>query len=539
MTRRELFAAVPIAGMTPLLHADSPATLSGDSQEPSPYDGNQKTERYILLGKRMVFTNWYFVRQGNFTWLDKDGKSVFFSKQALGPWDARFQERALPRGVKLVAQAAQRIGPTIAPERPWEQAGVSINTVIQEHGLFRAWAVCFWSGQKSVPAYFESQDGLTWRRPNLSIREWEGNRANNLLDDPNSGEAAVFMDPAGAPQEKYKWVSHRHYTKAVFEAYLKRNPGAFDPMTQDNSDPNSFHGCEGAVSADGLRWTRLPDPLVFESADTQNVCYYDLRRRKYVLYTRAYMGAGRSARRAIGRSETQDFHSFPVSRIVLETSPDMTPSDTLYTNCRTTIPGAPDHHLMFPAIYQLTVDSTKIAFASSHDGDTWSFVPGSPLAQPGTFGEWDGGALFAHPNLLELSDGGFALPYTGYSFPHKYPRGAWKMGSGYLTWPKGRLVAIEASDVGEFSTVAFIAPGRSLLINAVTQRAGGIQVEVAGHDEKPIPGRSFSDCAPIIGDRYKSVVTWSGQKDLGHQENSPIVLRFRMKGAQIFGLEFV
>jgi len=293
--------------------------------------------------------------------------------------------------------------------------------------------------------------------------------------------------------------------------------------------------------------------LVVEHSDTQDVCYYDERLRKYVMYTRTTMVGPRSerapgewshdcwaapGRRAIGRSESEDFRRFPVSETIIEPGPEMPPSDTLYTNCRTTIPGAPDHHLMFPTIYHQMDDTTSTALASSHDGVTWHFLPGSPVFRNAPFGEWDGGCVFAHPNLIELANGDFALPYTGFNFPHKYPRMQLKYATGYAIWPKGRLVALEAPERGQFSTVGIMPPGRKLRINALTRRAGSILVEVAGLDRKPIAGRSFEDSTPIIGDQRWTPVTWNGQDDLGHQEGSPIMLRFKMDKAKIFGLEF-
>jgi hypothetical protein len=57
--------------------------------------------------------------------------------------------------------------------------------------------------------------------------------------------------------------------------------------------------------------------------------------------------------------------------MILEPTPDMLPSEQLYTNCHTTIPGATDQHLMFPSIWNGSVDdSTLVALASSHDGKT-------------------------------------------------------------------------------------------------------------------------------------------------------------------------
>jgi hypothetical protein len=147
--------------------------------------------------------------------------------------------------------------------------------------------------------------------------------------------------------------------------------------------------------------------------------------------------------------------------------------------------------------------------------------------------------VFASPNLVELPDGDWALPYTGYVYPHKYPRGAWGYDAGLAVWPKGRMVALEAKDHGEFTTVAVLAPGTKLRINAVTERAGQILVEVAGLDGKPIEGRTFADAVPIIGDQHRTVVTWKGGADtIGIDAGKPVVFRFRMDKAKLYGLDF-
>jgi hypothetical protein len=138
---------------------------------------------------------------------------------------------------------------------------------------------------------------------------------------------------------------------------------------------------------------------------------------------------------------------------------------------------------------------------------------------------------------VELADGRFVLPYTGYNVPHKYPRGLWKFAPGYAVWPHGRIVALEA-DYGEFTTVAIVPKGRRLLINALTKRSGSVRVEVAGLDGKALPQRSFQEATPLFGDLPWTPLTWNGQDDLGYKEGSPIMLRFRLDHAQLFGLEF-
>ncbi len=245
-------------------------------------------------------------------------------------------------------------------------------------------------------------------------------------------------------------------------------------------------------------------------------------------------------RRSIGRTESEDFSRFPVSEVILEPMPDLSPSDMLYSNCRTCIPYAPDHHLMFPAIWHSAMnDTTSIALASSHDGKLWHWVPGPRVLETASYGEWDGGCVFASPNLIELPNGDYALPYVGYNFPHKYPRGQLKSGRAYAIWPKGRLVALEAPEYGEFATVAIVPPGRKLKINAATGLGGFIAVEVAGWDYAPIPGRTFDDANVLSGDLFWEPATWKSGDDLGFADGTSVILRFRMRAAKLFGLEFV
>src|SRR5688500_576595 len=70
-------------------------------------------EPYALAGKRMVFTNWYYIRPGQIDWVDDNGKSIYGGDTKAGPDDVHFRNYLAPRGIRLVAQPAQRIGPII------------------------------------------------------------------------------------------------------------------------------------------------------------------------------------------------------------------------------------------------------------------------------------------------------------------------------------------------------------------------------------------------------------------------------------------
>jgi hypothetical protein len=140
---------------------------------------------------------------------------------------------------------------------------------------------------------------------------------------------------------------------------------------------------------------------------------------------------------------------------------------------------------------------------------------------------------------VELPNGDWVLPYTGYTFPHKYPRGQLSYALGYALWPQGRLVAVEATERGEFATVGLLPPGRTLHLNCLTQRVGWIKVEVANIQGNPLPGRSFAEATPITGDQPAALVTWNGHTDLGNPPDAPIILRFQMEKARLFSLDFL
>ncbi len=511
-------------------------------------------EPYELAGKRLLFTDWHHVRPGGFGWYDDHGTNRYVNGSA-GPLDLRLRGHDTPMGIRLVAQPAERHGRLFEPDAPWEKGGgFSSGTLIKEDGKFRLWGTSLAPSEQagaasdSLFSYLESGDGLAWTRPKLGLFEWRGGRDNNIL---GAKGGTVFRDPPAPASERYKWVSVDSIPKELFLSFRKRRPASTEP--QAYSKILNYATCiNGAVSADGLRWAPLPEPIVVETSDTQVVAYYDEWLRQYVMYTRNWMIGrrsrtvpdeqaidwARSARRSIGRSESRDFRNFPVSEVVFEPGPDMLPSDTLYANSKTTVPGAPDHHLMFPTIWHQADDTTSVGLASSHDGRLWHFVPGSPIFDTAPFGEWDGGCLFAHPNLVELADGRWVLPYTASNFPHKYARGQWKLAAGYAVWPKGRLVALETVERGEFATLGLIPPGRKLYLNTLTARAGKVLVEVTDLDRKPLPGRTFDDAIPVVGDHVRAAVHWKGQEDLGHREGTGVILRFRLERAKIFSLEF-
>lgn len=509
-------------------------------------------EPYRMYGHRIVFTDWRYVRPGTLNWLDAQGNGVAANGQAnLGDWEARFVTADLPRGIRITARKAERRGDIVPKERPWEARSLTLRTLLQDGDTYKLWALGTDAAGQRHACYYESADGLSWSRPSLGLVEHQGSRENNLI--PDLPVEHVFIDPTSPADQRYKGVMLVPIPRERFEAYKTQRPQGWEPRA-DRRDVGHIYSLQGAVSADGFRWTTLPEIFSVEHADTLNIGAYDAILKKYVIYTRTWWVGTRDdrvpegqgqvwyavGRRSIGRTVSDTFGSFPVSEMVMVPTADLLPSEVLYTNCYTTVPGAPELRLLFPAIWDMACDATRLMIAASPDGRLWNWVPGGTVLDTGEFQTFDGGCLFASPNLVELGNGDFALPYSGYRFPHKYPRGheGFPPNLGYAVWPKGRMIGLDAAQLGEFAMVAVVPPGPALRINAVTRRGGSIRIEAQDLRRQPLPGRTFADCQPIIGDQFRTPVTWTGGNDLGIRPGEPVVLAFRLDQASIFALEF-
>ena len=100
-------------------------------------------EPYELDGNRIVFTNWYFIRPGNILWLNDDDDFVNTLEEGeenpvYGPWDVRLERPSSPFGIEIVVQPAERVGPIIERENPWEEGYIIFKTVLKDGDIYKA-----------------------------------------------------------------------------------------------------------------------------------------------------------------------------------------------------------------------------------------------------------------------------------------------------------------------------------------------------------------------------------------------------------------
>ena len=476
-----------------------------------------------------LFTDFRHIDPGDLAWRAPDGEPLPTKPGAESPPAADAaamlaspRSQRQPRGIRLAAQPAQKIGPL--------DQDIGINALLHEGGRYRLW---YWVGKHGH--YAESDDGFTWRLPTFGRYEIAGSTRNNAFFGvpPERGQHnfdgfTVFRDPSAPAGERYKLVFMAHVPADEFERRWAEYR-ALHPRYQDvRLRPGKFTCVYGAVSPDGIDWTLLPEPLLTHFTDTITTAYYDAWLGRYVLYTRMYL----QGRRWVGRTETADFRRWPPVEPLLWPRLDESPSNDIYTNARTSYPGEPSIHLMFPMFYERWNQISRIRLYASADGIVWNEVPGGAVINPGTPREWDSEFLGAGTGLVPLGDERVGLLYSGTSYPHKYPRWPHVVAAcrtGWAWWPRDRLGAVVADEEGEFWTFPVQPRGRELRVNFQARGGGGVWVGIHGQ-----PGRSVTDCDSLYGDSLAQTVRWHGESALGTAEGAPVVLHFKLRAAKLF-----
>lgn len=482
-----------------------------------------------MPGKWVLFADLRHIQCGRLSWVAPDGRRFGVGHPPEPQVEMDAQPEFVPHGVQLVAQPACKTEPVDG----WKGWG----RIIYDQGVYRSWYMevdgnsLQGTGSRSqtdtpqsvVICYVESKDGFKWSEPHRCPIRVPGQTHFDGL--------TFFIDPVAPNEERHKLVycalPPKDLGDALFAEYTRRPARYRDVRISQGRSPCFF----AVTSPDGLEWKPIERPLMMHPGDTDNTVYYDPALGKYVLYTRMF----RHGRRWVGRAEAEDFlHWGPIEPIIWPRLDDPLDYD-VYLNGYTEYPGAPEYRLMFPMFYHRYTERSDVRLYSSDDGIAWNQVPGGPVLTPGEPWKWDSEFITGGKDLVPFGEGRIAIPYTGTSYPHKYPRWpavfeAWRM--AWAWWPEGRLCAIKAEREGEFWTFPLTLAGRSLRLNFRTPRAGEIRVGVVG-----VEGRSVDDCDPLHGDSLSRTVSWNGQADLGAPEEQPVSLHFKLRCAELFAFE--
>jgi hypothetical protein len=403
--------------------------------------------------------------------------------------------------------------PLFVADAPWEHGNMQLyGSIVKATGKpFQMWYSTIRRPWRIDLAYAESDDGLTWRRPELDFYEFEGRKTNIVLTNDPHGPAVIYDPDDPRDDARYKLVA--------------------------GAEPS---GCICTFgSPDGIHWSPVRRFPVLPTNPDCPMGFLRASDGRYVVYHRLY-GYGRR----IFRSESWDFRFFTGEpRMVLEPDAGDGPQVQFYGM------GASQYGTYEVGtlwVYHTDSDDigphkmcgyqeTELAYA--RHGTAWHRAgQGVPFIPHGGPDDWDRGNLQCASAPVYLDDE-IRYYYMGSSQRHQVH---WELepqtaGLGLATLKPDRLVALQAGDApAELLSMAFTPPSSGLFVNAATGRDGWLRIEALGVDGHPIPGCEAAACEPVVGDALDHQVRWAG--GAAFPADQPTRLRVRAQNASLFSI---
>lgn len=303
--------------------------------------------------------------------------------------------------------------PVIRPEEDWEPRGyVAYGSVIydEEEKLYKCWCQSVGGAPalKGLPKlagegtfYFESEDGITWRKPELGVFTVNG-RSTHIVemwnhnwidgDDPYQEVFGAFKDAQETdPAKRYKLAF----------LYLKWNYWGDDPHA---SSHGQLRALGVACSPDGKNWEAIEGPVAFNTADGGTHWFRDPTTNRFVLFGRAahwdpamlekYIDDerfGDNQGRSVRRSESDDFIHWEPAEGEIVMSADVLdgPGDEIYAMNVFPYQGV---YVAFVQVLHNYADCLylDVQLGISRDGKKFERLSDrSPFIPVGGVGEWD------------------------------------------------------------------------------------------------------------------------------------------------------
>lgn len=459
-------------------------------------------------------------------------------------------------GLSLRLHQPTRREVVLYTDRPWEGNASAFCSVFQDGDLYRMYyrgIHYLLSGEAAQVienhpwylCYAESDDGINWRRPELGIFEFHGDKANNIILTPeylseiggDPAHTATFLDtnPACPPDQKYKIVVIGSKPKGM---YL-------------------------LGSGDGVHFSLLSnEPVQTEGAfDSQNLMFWDPVNKVYREYHRSFTEGVRAIMTA---SSTDPLH-FPEPQFLQY---EDSPHEHLYTNAVQPYYRAPHILMGFPMRYvdrgwtpaivalpglderliraaggtRYGTAVTDGLFMTSRDGllfRRW----GEAFIRPGpsTKDTWVYGDNFIFWGMVETASHLEGAPDEISLYATEgYWEGPGTSFRRYSIRVDGFVSANAPLKGGEFVTRPIIFEGGSLAINAETSAGGSIRVEIQQPDGTPIEDFTLEDCPPIVCDSLRHIVRWTyAGGNVSALAGRPVRLRFELSDADLYSYQFV
>ena len=461
-----------------------------------------------------------------------------------GPWRRLFLDATVvekQEGLTRTFHAAEKYAgnPVLRKDKPWE-GGKAIagpylyGTVMWDQGKLRMWYHCV--GKGYVNCYAESEDGITWTKPNLGIIEYGGSKDNNLF-------LTVTQDAAEKPPSKERGQCHN--------ASVIKRPWESDPAKRyalfcfgaDYGFPRV------AFSPDGLHWAFPPETAkkpLFASSDVLNF-FFDPYKSRYAATWKTRNRRGR----AVGVAWSADGLNWtkPVDGPVFvadDLDPDATqiygmpvfPYQGLYIglpwlyNARWIKGGDYTVNRMHEA-QKDSPRTVDVQLGWSWDLINWTRPPGrQPFIPRGKKGEFDSDMIYTARAPVRVGDKLFFY-YGGCVGLHDDPNVQANIGLARLRLDG--FCSMAAGDTeGWLITRREVFEVPQITINAKTAASGHVTAEVLDANDKVLPGFSREDCLLFHGDSMSHVLKWKTGAFSEKQRRQEKKIRLFLKNADLY-----
>ncbi len=445
-------------------------------------------------------------------------------------------------GASLELQRPLSGGVALKFDEPWEGQVSGYVTIIKDGDVYRM----YYRGRpltgygdndpraKEVTCYAQSTDGITWKKPPLGLIAFGGNTNNN----------AILAD-IGA-------VTHN------FAPFLDTRPGIPKNERYKAVGGSRESGLIAYVSGDGIHFRKLRDePIITGGAfDSQNNVFWSDHEQCYVCFFRTFkqIPERKEGFRWITKTTSVDFLNWtPATEMTFGDAPP----EHLYTNQTEPYFRAPHLYIgtaarFWPNRRSLTdeqvaalqldspenyaglkLESSDAVLLTSRGGQAYDRTFLAALVRPGTdLRNWTARSNYPARGVVP----------TGAAEMSMYVQRHYGQPTAFLerfAFRTDGLASVHAGyQPGELVTKPLVFAGNRLTLNLSTSAAGSVLVELQDAAGKPLPGFTLAECQELNTDDLARVVSWKNGSDVSSLAGKPVRLRFRLKDADVFAIQF-
>jgi hypothetical protein len=457
------------------------------------------------------------------------------------------------QGVTRVIHPAKKLEhPVLTAEMPWEvRAEGSIcdkrvniyGTVLRDEksGSFKMW----YADPGSV-LYATSSDGIRWERPVLNVKG-ATNETDLRLHSPSIIEDKFETDPS----KRYKAVGNAD--GELDEAKLKRIKDKFEMVSWYRDKLNRLY--YSAYSADGLRWTLDPEPILL-GCDTITLSQ-DPVTGEYLAFHKRQGDPRVIGIRHVFLSVSKDMkhwsepHPVHVADEVDNKATRKLKGGTYseYYNLsafpyagqwlgfvthfrRVEPPSALFGNDEVNGRKRSATGIIDVQLVTSRDGRHWDRCSDrSPVIPLGPY-PYDAGSIFGLCNAPVIVGDEMWMYYTASTTPHGGLAPEKEQSIARAAWRIDGLASLQAKDKrGSIETHDFIPEGSKLTVNADV-KSGSLVVEVLDAAGKVIEGFDKDSSLIEKQDGVKLAIRWKDKMAL--PARMPIRLRFHLSNGDLY-----